>query len=238
MRYCCSLSSVTGDIGREPMSTEEARRNGSRACEQKLQTVGKDSAQTLREFAAHDAFVAALLRRWDEYMTGVTPHGLLLMLIGTTTSLLGPITAEYITGVHTEDGSQSVWPQPQGTFYLFVGGPGTFKSGTQDLAADATQASIDLFTTLKDSLGGNSPANEWVSHFHPTDTMFRDGSTSNWFDRLKSNPRLNSLLYLCDEIDVVLKRVKSDKSSGELAAWLQLWNVGNTFAKATGQISV
>lgn len=33
-----------------------------------------------------------------------------------------------------------------------------------------------------------------------------------------------TFLYYCDEFDVVAKRIKNDKSSGELGAWLSLWN--------------
>ena len=33
-----------------------------------------------------------------------------------------------------------------------------------------------------------------------------------------------TFMYFCDEFDVILKRIKNDKSSGELAAWLSLWN--------------
>lgn len=47
-----------------------------------------------------------------------------------------------------------------------------------------------------------------------------------------------SLFYACDEVDVVFKRIKSDKAAGELAAWLGLWNTGGPLHKNTGQINV
>ena len=219
-------------------SSEESRKLSSRQCEVALQKVGKAAAETFAEAASKDALLQYILQPWQTFMPGFSIHGYLIMHLASSQALLGPISPEYITAVKADDGSQSVWRQPSGDFWCLFAGPGMFKSGTQNIAAEAAMGCIDAVAAIKDSLGGACELNQWVSHFDRKDTMFRDGSTSHWFERLKANPKLWTFLYLCDELDVVLKRVRNDKSAGELFGWLALWNTGSNFTKATGQIHV
>ena len=168
-------------------------------------------------------------------MPGVSGQGLLLAFIAAATTLVGPVTAELISSVKS-DGTQSCWSQPAGDFFLFISGPGQYKSGVLHNVYSALLRVQEVFASLKTSLGGTIMAHEWLAHLHKS-SIFRDGSTSAWFERIKAEPNIMTLSYWVDEFDVVLKRVKSDKSAGELTAWLSLWNVGGMLVKNTGVIN-
>lgn len=78
-------------------------------------------------------------RRFDEFVPGVSSIGLLMCFLASATTLLGPVTIEFISSVRP-DGSQATWSQPAGCFYLFVAGPGQFKSGTMQICSNAIHA--------------------------------------------------------------------------------------------------
>ena len=129
--------------------------------------------------------------RFDEFVPGVSSAGLLLCFLASVTTLLGPITIEFISSVRP-DGAQSTWSQPAGCFYLFVAGPGQFKSGTMSICSNAIDAVLQCVKSLKVSLGGSIDVHSWVDHITDQVSIFKDGSTSAWFERIKGAPRRGS----------------------------------------------
>ena len=132
---------------------------------------------------ANHAFLQWICDRFEEFVPSISPMGLILCFLASLTSALGPVTVEFISNVR-EDGMQSTWPQPAGNFFLFVAGPGQFKSGTMMLVHRALDTILGIFQNLKHSLGGTVSVHAWVDHL-VEDAIFRDGSTSAWFERIK-----------------------------------------------------
>lgn len=138
------------------------------------------------ETRAKHILLDTLHARFNEFVPGVSICGLLLCTLATTTTLLGPVTVDFISCVR-DDGTQSTWQQPAGNFYLFVAGPGQFKSGTMNICSKALDATIDAIQQLKSSLGGTISVHKWIDHIirDAGGSVFRDGSTSAWFERIK-----------------------------------------------------
>lgn len=194
---------------------DEQRRNGQRAAEQAMAKVGKEScavlaqgarrARTMSHGVEHPAMrahisdairvcwcaeagrsplVRELLDRFEEFVPGVSGMGLLNCFIPTLTTLLGPITVDFISSVRA-DGTQATWGQAAGDFYLYVAGPGQFKTGTMLVCNTALHIVMSAVKTLKASLGGTISVHTWVNHVDFDASVFRDGSTSAWFERIK-----------------------------------------------------
>lgn len=122
--------------------------------------------------------------RFDEFVPGVSSVGLLMCFLASVTTLLGPVTIEFISSVRP-DGAQATWSQPAGCFFLFVAGPGQFKSGTMQICSNAVHTVLQCVKNLKASLGGSINVHGWVDHITDQASIFKDGSTSAWFERIK-----------------------------------------------------
>ena len=219
----------------------EVERQTNRAVESGLGKVGKATHDVLQAEAAKAkaasgggaTLLSYLVNVFEEYAPGISPAIFLNCNLAALTAVVGPVSCDFISSV-TED-TQAVWHQNVGGFFAGYSPPGSMKSGTMTIVADACHELLRRKEMLRASVGGSIKFHEWLDHF-PGEAMLRDGTTSNWFDRFKANPNLYMLFLMIDEIDMVLKRNKSEKSAGELGLWLQLWNSGFSFQKGTGVI--